>query len=83
MNKENFAFEQMLLLLNKDATLFEFLPISLQDLFKNKVLNLGDRFDMNVPVRYSDITDAFFPEGLKKTLHQHRKRFEIEITLNL
>lgn len=58
------------------SKMFKFLPISLQNLFKNKVLSLGDKFDMYVPVRYSDITDKSFPEGLKKILHEHCLRKE-------
>ena len=65
------------------SKMFQFLPMSLQDLFKNKVLSLGDRFDMYVPVRYSDITDTSFPEGLKKILHEHCQRFDIEILLTM
>ena len=60
------------------SKMFKFLPTRLQDLFKNKVLHLGDKSDMNFPVRYSDITDKSFPEGLKNILHQHCLRFYFE-----
>ena len=57
------------------SKIFKFLPIDLQMLFKNKVLRLGDKFDMTVPVRYSDITDNAFPKGLKRILQQHCLRY--------
>eukprot|EP00092_Neocalanus_flemingeri_P081815 GFUD01102273.1.p1 GENE.GFUD01102273.1~~GFUD01102273.1.p1 ORF type:complete len:142 (+),score=23.69 GFUD01102273.1:1-426(+) len=60
------------------SKLFKFLPKNLQRYFKTKVLSLGDTFDMYVPVRYSDITDNSFPEGLKKILHNHCLRQEKE-----
>jgi len=60
------------------SKLFEFLPLKIQGLFKNKVLNLGDSFDMYVPVKYSDINDKCFTIGIKKLLYEHCKRKEEE-----
>ena len=57
------------------SKLFEFLPLKIQGLFKNKVLNLGDSFDMYVPVKYSDINDKCFTIGIKKLLYEHCKRY--------
>ena len=42
------------------SKMIEFLPGSLRDLFKNKVLNIIAKFDMCVLVRYSHITDKSF-----------------------
>ena len=57
------------------SKVFKFWPETLQNWFKKKVLGLGDQFAMHVPVKYSDITDHSFPEGLKKILHQHCLRY--------
>jgi len=60
------------------SKLFKFLPLKFQCLFKNKVLNLGDNFEMYVPVKYSDINDRRFTTGIKRMLYEHCKRKEDE-----
>ena len=57
------------------SKVFSYWPKSLQSWFKNRVLGVGDKFDMHVKVKYSDITDQSLPEGSKKILHLHCLRY--------
>lgn len=50
------------------SKLFKFLPQRLQELFRKHVLNLGDTFDMYVPVKYSDINDTSFTTDRKSVV---------------
>jgi len=60
------------------SKLFKFLPRTIQDLFKKKVLNLSDSLDKYVPVKYSDINDKSFTKGIKRMLYEHCQRKEEE-----